>query len=385
MGASTRVLSRASASGALPGLGCASNGSIVACSLASSTDSLIVYNAQGDRLASSGSHLNQSAWTSAPIVSAGGHIIAADDTHVIRFRYSANNLTPIWKTCHPGGRPISPVMLSDGIIVVATRGGPIVAIDSRDGRILAQRTLSDAMGTYDTMNTPAVRGSRIYVSTENQTDETKGRLYAIDLADTNGQKVLRPAWHVDFLGPSGASPLRASNRIYFDGRVGGNSLVMAVRDLGTRGALMWQRQIPGTIAASLAQDPRGGLWTFGAGNPQLYRLNAWNGLDLETPLNLDQLLGTDAAGTHSPASAMSIAGTADRPIMLVSAAAGFYQSTWVLGVDLVARARLWRAKLGNSMAGGFTSAQFPITHDTSGQPVIVFPDYTNGVFFVGEP
>ena len=68
-----------SSPGSKGGLGCVSNGSLVACtsgSTRSTLSNLIVYNADGVRLWEDGGILGSTAWLSAPMISTDGHVIA---------------------------------------------------------------------------------------------------------------------------------------------------------------------------------------------------------------------------------------------------------------------------------------------------------------------
>lgn len=392
------------------GLGCAGNGQIVACSLGrvpadypdvlcdpQVRDTLVVY-AYSDAeklpafLWSSGDLLNCSAFTSAPLVGAGGSIITADDSTIIRF---GPNGTPVWQTPTAGGSPISPVLLADGIVVLVTVGGPITAYDTETGALLAELTLTEGDSFYETVNTPAVSGSRLYVSTHLDADSAYGRLYALDFIPE--QSAFQIAWHFDFGGPSGASPLLVGNILYFDGdrpdpQADFAPQIYAVQDTGAAGQLLWVMPTIGQSQASFSLDPRGGFWTFTIGTPVkdhrwLTRMRLTDqdgdGLgDVLERIDLDALL--TLPGVHVPSSVMSMAGTPAAPVMIVGATAfdevGGVDSTYIVAIDLNTRARLWRVWLPSDPTAG----QFAIALGQYG-PRVFFTNKETGVWVIGQP
>jgi len=411
--------------GSQKGLGCASNGSIVACSLGESApdypvtsceplihDTLVVYgyNASTGGLSrrwSSGTALNCRTWTSAPIVSADGGVIAADDRVMIRF---AADGTFVWQATTPGGTPISPVMTDNGAVVLATILGPVSAYQNQTGQRLGVLQLSDGSDEFYTINTPAVRGNRTYVLAQHGSTPGIGRLVAVDVdipasydpSDPSsldpGAVVLREAWHVDVGAPGGASPLIVGDTIYFDGdsaTPGGpfGPTLFAVRDVGASGQIVWTRSMPGSIRASFARDPRGGFWTYtfdappDADNRLLFRLAfqdpEGDGVgNIIEQIDIDALIGEP--GMHRPRSAMTITGSGTNPVMLVSVtahqpASGIF-STYVAAIDLAARSLYWRVPVP---APAIAPGQFPILQTPSG-PWTVFTTDRDGVRAIGE-
>src|SRR5688500_12850421 len=151
--------------GSRQGLGCSANGGVVACTYNGAEDKLAVYDFAGTRLWSSGAILNANAFASAPIVFADGSVIACDDTTVVRFTSGGGVL---WQAPLPhGGIPISPVLTADGrFLVLATYRGPLYAFAADSGALAGITFLRKGAGDpgyFDTVNTPAVRGNRIYV------------------------------------------------------------------------------------------------------------------------------------------------------------------------------------------------------------------------------
>jgi hypothetical protein len=124
------------------------------------------------------------------------------------------------------------------------------------------------------------------------------------------------------------------------------------------------------------------MWLFPAGDRHLIRLAEPDGAEIER-IDLDALVARP--GLHLPGSVMTIAGTADAPVMLVSAKT-YLGSSFVTAVDLDARALRFKALLStrSSVNQGSTSGQFPILLGPQG-PRVVFSTWDLGVFAVGTP
>jgi hypothetical protein len=378
------------AKGSRSGLGCASNGIVAACTFNDeSGDNVVAYDYHGRRLWSSGTLLNHTAWGSAPMVAVDGSVIAVDDSRIVRFD---PNGAVAWDTPTPGGRPTSPVPTENGLLVSATLLGPLSAYDPVTGALVGQHTLRRNGGSgpsFSTTNTPCVRGSRVYVVAEKDGLNLahEGRLVALDV-DRSGFRV---AWHVDFGAPSGTSPLVIGDVVYFAGLrpapgfgTPDEPTVFAVRDRGDQGEIVWTHTVASglPVLASLAQDPRGGMWFFAAGGEHVIRLGEADGAEIER-IDVDVLVARP--GPHAPGSAITIAGTAAVPVMLL-AAKTYFGSSFVLAVDLETRSLVWKALVSarSRVNRGSTSGQFPIVQGPAG-PRVVFSSWDLGVFAVGEP
>jgi outer membrane protein assembly factor BamB len=371
------------AASAAQGLGCSSNGTVVACSAGErsrdrSRAYVRTYDAAGRQRWTSGTALNAWAWTSAPMVDADGGVVAADDRALVRFAPGGRLR---WSTRTPGGAPISPVQTADRTIVLATSDGPISAYDPGTGRRIGvldlRATLGGLSGRFDTTNTPGRRGNRIYVSTQFKLDDGRldpnhhARLYAIDVdRDAPAGRRLRVAWFHEFGARSGASPLVLGDTVVFDGDRSTPSgpfapRYIALRDTGRRPRVLWESPLGGPSAASAAQDPRGGMWVFAFGGPTLRRLSPRDGSVVQT-IDLDRAVG--APGTHTPYSAMTIA---DGPVMLVTARAG-RQSSYVVALDLVRGRALWKVRMPDDPVRNTPMGQFPIACGDDGRPSVFF-------------
>jgi hypothetical protein len=388
------------------GLGCSSNTQVVACSFANrllNLTSLKVYSSTGAQVWSS-DLLNSSAYASAPMVDPSGGVIAADNSKLVSFSPTGKVL---WQTATPGGTPISPTMTDNGTIILATSGGPVSAYDPATGALLAKLTLSATVtykgvvtsGYYDTINTPAVNGNRVYISTQFHSTATNailpfGRLYALDFtrnADGTGQFSI--AWSWDFEAPSGGSPTVIQNNgvptIYFDGNgitpgsTTANPQLFALQDLGNSPNLLWKYGLAVDPQAAATPDPRGGIWTYATLTPLLVRLDQNTGAVLQT-INTDNLV--NQPGVHLPSSAMTITGNSQSPTMIVSATPLLMQSSYVLAINLATSQLNWDYRVDQSKGvAGVPFGQFPIVLRSDGRPEVVFTTDNNGVWGLGAP
>lgn len=397
------------------GLGCVANGSIAVCTFGrvpldfpitpceQVMNTVVVYGYADYtglpyRMWGSGSILNCAAFSSVPLVLSNGSVVAADNERIVRFN---PNGSVLWNTPTLGGVPISLVLNEDGVIVMGTAGGPISIYDIDTGAMLASLDLLEDGGRYHTANTPAVRGDRMYISTNHNIDVTSGRLYAIDMVSSGGglPDALEVAWYYEFGGPSGVSPdAPGVDLIYFDGDRGpdGGSFsptIYALRDLGGGPQLLWTKPMLGEMEASFARDKRGGMWAYTVGNPPLshrwlYRLgladNNGDGIgDVLEQIDLDALVGE--YGMHVPSSAMTLAGSTYNPVMIVGASAyqagGGILTSYIVGIDLVSRTLLWKVLVPDNIS---SAGQFPITQGASGSRIF-FTNKTNGTWVIGVP
>lgn len=370
------------------GLGCSSNGTLAACTYQDTTgDTLVVYDATGNRIWTSGDHLGDYTWTSAAMIDDSGGIIAVDSENLVRFNPDG---TVKWKTPTPGGVPISPVITYSGVVVVATQSGPLSAYETVSGTLLGELYLKESVEDtvyYDTLNTPCVAGNRVYVSTEkNDCDDHTARLWAVDIDPGNPEQVFQEKWFFEFGGPSGASPLIVGDMLYFDGdRIhpgdDENPHLFAVQDNGESCSLKWIYSMRSPIKASVSNDPRGGVWAFGSGQQWMIRLNQETG-ELMNMLDMDILV--DEPGLYKASAVLTIAGDLANPVMITSAgtvAQG--KPSYVLAIDLNTEEVLWKIRLSDDWMEESTHAQFSILEDTEGVPAVVFPGTNSGAYGVG--
>jgi outer membrane protein assembly factor BamB len=382
------------ATGSQTGLGCSGNGTVVACSYGAVVDNLVVYDYDGNRIWRSNGVFRETIRSSAPLVSSDGDVIAADDEQVVRFDGRGWFR---WRTrLVEGGKPISPVLTDDGILVLATAGGPIYAVDSEDGRlldILYVRMNEQDSGFFETINTPAVNGNRVYVSMHYRTDsgldpKQTGRLVAIDVDRAGSFNVLTPVWHFEFGGLSAASPLRVGRTIFFDGYrpepgTGPiNPHLFAVVDTGSSPRELWRQPIWPRVVASFSFDPRlpYSFWTFGGFTSKLLRLDLRTGALLDR-LDVNALLGE--SNGFLVTSVTAIAGSAPTPILLVGVTKWEPGGpSYLLAIDVESRSLAWRIQVGEYGVDGIFGGQFPILLGDDG-PRVVFSSRNSGARAVG--
>ena len=381
------------AAGSSFGLGCSANGEIAVCSFTDTTGgpNIIAYDATGTHVYTS-TALNSRAFASAPLVDADGGAIVADDTRIVRLDGTGREL---WNTPTDGGLPISPVLLPDDRVVIATAGGgPVSLYDTTTGTLLDSLTVHDGTRTFQTANTPCFMNNRVYVSMEGVRAPTfppappdpNGALVALDV---NGDD-LTIAWFFPFAAPSGASPVCSEGVVFLDaaGLNPGDDapLYLAVEDRGGEGGLVWTAPLTAASAASLALDPRGGLWGFQLNDRNIFRYNEADGSIIET---IDLQTTIRGFGVRQASSAFTIAGDASDPTLVTGVISvinigGAHENgeplpplviPEVVGIDLNRRQLRWR-RFVDSIAAG----QFPILLDEAEEPVVVFSTLNSGVY-----
>ncbi len=223
---------------------------------------------------------------------------------------------------------------------------------------------------------------------------------------------------LSYTGPSGASPLVLSPAppthphpiILFDGglEVGGNVVphIIAVEDDPAGPEILWTRPMSGVMAASFALDLRDigtgkdSLWTFTRRTPNdgttladhrfLYRFGIANGTMISGPLDLNaRVIGPNEQGIYVPASAISMAGDENNPVLIVSAVkyvtfAGLIDipvSTYVVAINLETGNLHWKIQTP------YTTGQYPITVDETNGALIFATTHGyegGGIRVVGE-
>ncbi len=388
--------------GSRMGIGCASNSEVVACSFRSTTSKPVevrTYNRDGNILWSS-TAFSSAGVPATPLVDPSGGVISADQNRIIRFGPTGS---VVWSKPTAGGFPISSNVTDNGEIVLATYGGPISAYSYTTGDTLAQLRLNATVtynsrtysGYFDTLNTPAIKGNRIYVSTQFKYGSYGstlpiGRLYSLDLVNNQGNYSLQVAWYFSFRAPSGATPTLGSDQegrtvVHFDGSglTPGGTLspqAFAVTDKGTSGELLWTYPMAYKPEASPALDPRGGVWWYAPRRSELLRLSEIDGHLLQR-INIDSLI-TDS-GTFTPYSVMTISGSETEPIMLVTASTSYYSRAYVTAIDLTvdSGSLLWKFRIDQGRGiNGVPMGQFPIVMNSANKPVVVFTTYGNGIW-----
>ena len=398
------------------GNGIAGNGKIAACTFSGFKDNLVIYDYDGKRLWASGDLLNIYSFFSAPMVDIHGQVIACDNRVVILVdTFDCDNDSKIveWISEIPyGGIPFSPVITEDGTLIVATDKGPVYAYNISDGSLIGWKFLGedekihpiyrllniDDPGFFSTINTPCVKGNRIYISTQYKsplgipTLLHYARLYALDIEPDNPNidERLTEVWHFDFGGPSQASPTLINGTIYFDGFRQKPSLfrdihLFAVTDKGEYWVEEWRKAYPLQTYASYAYDPRGGFWYIDSLGGKLVHFSTEDGNIIEEII-IDELIQEE--GLHLPSSVMTICGNDTNPILIVSASSLklLKANSFVIAIDLEANnSLLWKVKLFEgffiSMDLAFGQYTILIKED---KPRIIFGSFRDGVWAIGS-
>lgn len=391
--------------GAVGGLGCVSNTRLVACTGSADPallSNLSVYDADGNLVWEDGGRLNATAWYGAAMISDNDQVIAADQRRLLRA--DPRTGTILWQSDKPDdGTPISPVLVGSdaSMVLLATKsdagvGTPELSIwDAATGALLSHQALVDPVSgvLYGTINTPAVKGNRAYVLAAGVGAPDNGRLYAIDVCESDacgGRGQLRIVWHHPFDGPASASPLRIGDKLFFDGLRGRSTgLFYRVDDLGSSASEVWKKSFTGRFGASAAQDPRGGLWFFPWQSGQLLRVSERNGTVQQT-LDVSAVLGL-AAG-YSPVTALSVSTSGTNAVVLTFGTQNKSTSVGtgphVAAIDVstsTAGTALWSYRVSNNALRLAPTGQYPIVVNAEGARRVVFRGTTSGTFFIGEP
>jgi outer membrane protein assembly factor BamB len=398
------------------GLGCSGNGEICACTFQGIKDNLIIYDYEGNVLWSSGYLLNSFAFTSAPIVDMYNRVIACDNKKIILidvFDYDEDNIIFEWLTkLDHKGLVFSPVITNSGVIILATKNGPVYAIDSNNGELICCKYLNIDenspfiskifsklnIGFYETINTPSVCGNRIYIVAHLNIGglfsffKRYGRLYAIDIFPNKEiiEDRLKIAWIYEFGGPSGASPLIINNTIYFDGerlssKIKKEPHIYSINDIGQTYEINWIKKMPSPVYGSFAKDPRGGFWAIDTYTANLTRYSIDNGHILDS-INIDEIVNEN--GLHRPCSVITVCENKTRPIIII-AASGInltYYSSYILAIDLINNnSLLWKVLLSEGKPANldFAFEQFPVLIKDNNSHIF-FASSRGGVWVIGE-
>lgn len=266
--------------------------------------------------------LDATAWAVAPLV--GAHtapipdeVIAADEKQIVAFNGAGG---VIWDTCWYGGTapagcncpatgcnpdvvPLEPIVIADGGVTalieaihgISGKAAPVFEVNSQTGAIMnGSGTFLDRSGNdaFNPDNIPCAGAApgTFFIATNWTATPAMGRIYAIRVS--NGVFSVaagawpaavtgRVPWLRDFNGPTGGSPLCVNSGpsagVFTDGTDYENSTHTDVFGLNqATGAVLYNCaeavcsgcmprtgcvDVPGTIKANSAEDPRGGHWT----------------------------------------------------------------------------------------------------------------------------
>ena len=299
------------------------------------------------------------------------------------------------------------------MIILATKNGPIYVYNSTNGKLISHKFLvsneaddpffikffsKNNKGFFETINTPCLKGDRVYVLTHFTTGgifsffKRYGRLYALDIKpdESNMSDRIKIAWHYDFGGPSGASPLFINDTIYFDGERLTSSIkkdphTYAIIDNGNTYQIKWVTKLKNPIYGSFAKDPRGGFWVVDTIDANLLRINIQTGRTIEN-INFNELIQED--GKHTPCSVITICENKSRPIMIIAAYTKNNNkvSSQVIAIDLTNdNELLWSVKIseGPLYKLDYPFGQFPVVVNNN-ESKIFFSTIRGGPWAIGE-
>ena len=255
---------------------------------------------------------------------------------------------------------------------------------------------------YETINVPCVNNgsypNRVYVSTNLNTNQNQGALWALDIDPANLANPISPAWSVSFGGPSGASPLCIGNNIYFDGAgylPGDNAgtTIFGVQDNGASATVLFHNSLGAgsqPVTCNFAKDPRavGGFWHEVQYDPNIYHRDGVTGNIIET-LNVSSLLAAVGAptATYWMSGVFNTVGTPDHPYMVLPESDVNYAASYLTLVDLTNSSLVWALPLypGNSP---FYSDSFEgeaaVVMNAQSQPVLAMATRYNGAYFLAD-
>jgi len=395
----------------------AGNGKIAACSYAGTSDNIVIYDYDGNRIWSSGNLLNFWTVSSTPMVDIHGRVIVCDNRNVVMvdpFDYDSDGKIVEWVSKIPyGGLPFSPVICGDNkTIIIATNNGPVYAYDVKDGSLIAWKYLGKGekitpisvilnkpdSGFFSTINTPCGKGNRVYISTEYKDPKGKStllhyaRLYAVDVDpdNPNFNDRLKVAWYYEFGGPSQASPTLINDTIYFDGyrskpSVNRDIHLFAVTDMGTYGKEKWKVSYPFPTYASFTYDPRGGFWYVDPWGGNVVHFSTKDGSIIEK-IVIDNLVKEE--GRQIPSSVMTMCGNDTNPIMIVSATSLTPKkaNSYVIAIDLAHNnSLLWKVQIFKGKLRSIDAAlgEYTILMKNN-EPRIVFATFFDGAWAIGN-
>ena len=352
------------------GLGCSANGTHAVCTFRGTEANVASYDFDGNRVWHSGTMINEIAASSVPLMLDNGDVIIGDNLKLYRFDSGGG---PVWSTVlSRGGLPISPVMTQSGIIILGCFRGPVYAIDAETGNILSYKFIRSGSDTgfYDTQNTPAVVGDRVYIFMQHKLNggldpDYIGALVAIDVDASIAAPAdrLQVAWLFEFGAQSNSSPLVIDDVVMFDGArpepgVSVDPHIFGIIDQGANATELWRRSPPRLVFASFSADPRGGFWHFMTGSPIMPRRDIYTGNVIEK-VNVDLLVGE--IGVHMPSSAMTFSGTVENPVLTLGVAAPGGDS-YVVAVDLAVSTLRWKYRIAPA-ASESPQGQYPLLTD----------------------
>jgi len=295
----------------------------------------------------------------------------------------------------------------------AFKNGTVNAVERETEDILAWNLIENpgiytGEGYFSTDNSACVKGNKVFITTKYKKsgihpffNNTIGRLYAINVTrdDENNTVDLEEYWNYTFFGSSQASPILINDTIFFDGY--NNTLFVDDRDphiyaVYTNGTERWNVSYDNMTWFSFAVDPRGGFWyedaeqwfyrpAFKGGN-KLVRFSEEDGSILDE-INISELFGETVFLPLVPSSCMTICGSEENPIMLISANRRFgLPGKWCGAINLSDNNSLiWKFQVESPLLQNYIGGQYTILQENNISRILtslMFPG--GGVIGIGS-
>lgn len=302
------------------GLGVVTNGNIIVATYKDSPE-LVKYDSNGNYLWST-TIFTSNAWKSAPMLSTNNDIIMADDKRIVRF---GNNNNVVFDVLHQKtGSPVSPVLTSNGYIVLGLDNGEVVTkkVDK----------LPLTIQSYDLQssikNTPCVNGNSVFLSTD-------GGLKKVDISSSGVPTLVWTQSGSLVRKTGGASPLYLNGYIYFDASLDSSNYKYKIFKVNAiSGAIEDTLDLPGNtqLVASIAQSPTGSSMYYYPIANQIEQIDS----DLA---NVGSISLATLGGEASSAMTM-----ASNNVMIVGA--GLLSNAAVTAINLDTKTRAWSVGVG---------------------------------------
>ncbi|PNX47480.1 MAG: hypothetical protein BV459_04355, partial [Thermoplasmata archaeon M11B2D] len=324
------------------------------------------------------------------------------------YHYNNQNQTVEWVSDIPYGiMPLNYFFQEGDIEFFSDPYGYVAAFDSNTDEMLANNSivepqLLEGPDYYSTVNSALVSGNRVFLACEKK--GYVARLYAVDVNTSNEENPLEVAWYYNYSRKnekSQATPTLIGDTVYFDG-YNYSFLFPENRDphiyavYANNGTEKWNISYQNVTWFTFTKDPRGGFWYEDCdqvrfrnttGGNKLVRFSEENGsiieeIDMKTLLNDT---GKNKDLPVLPSSDMTICGTPEHPIMLISANHQWRkEGKWVIAINLSDNnSILWKVDLPLIAKANYANGDYTILMENN-HSRILFGTWLGGVMALGS-